>query len=70
MTKIARMDNMSHSVMSESYLKQYTPVIVTDAMENWKAMEKFNIKFLDEVRNTSVGNFNFSHFVCHIVPRS
>lgn len=47
---------MDHTAMAEDYLKRDIPVIVTDAMNNWPAKEKFNVQFLAEVCITvSVG---------------
>ena len=41
--------NVSHSLVSENYLKQDKPFVVTDAMVDWPARSKFNIHFLSQV---------------------
>ncbi len=52
--EIHRIANVSHSVISEDYLKRDIPVIVTDGLDNWPAMDKFNIHFLNEVTHISL----------------
>ena len=37
------------AVLSEDYLKQDIPVIVTDVMEDWPATDKFNMHFINDV---------------------
>ena len=46
---IDREMNMSHALMLEDYLKRDIPVIITDSMEEWDAMQRFNIPFLNTV---------------------
>ena len=49
--KIERVSNVSQSTIADDYLFSNVPVIVTDAMEEWDALEKFDISFLAEVRS-------------------
>lgn len=43
-------ENITHSAMSELYLKGLSPVIVTDAMKDWPERKDINIGYLTEVR--------------------
>lgn len=47
---IKRVANVSQSSIGDDYLLSNLPVIVTDAMEDWDAMKKFDINFLAEVK--------------------
>ena len=49
--KIKRVSNVSQSTIADDYLFSNVPVIVTDAMEEWDALGKFDIGFLAEVRS-------------------
>ncbi|KAJ7392637.1 hypothetical protein OS493_010288 [Desmophyllum pertusum] len=46
---IKRVANVSQSSIGDDYLLSNLPVIVTDAMEDWDAMKKFDINFLAEM---------------------
>ena len=48
---IKRVSDVSQSTIADDYLFSNIPVIVTDAMEEWDALEKFDITFLAEVRS-------------------
>ncbi|KAI0226288.1 hypothetical protein LSAT2_023083 [Lamellibrachia satsuma] len=52
LTVISRVSTLSQAVMADYHLKQEIPVIVTDAMTDWPAMDKFNVKFLDQLYST------------------
>ena len=47
--QIQRIANASHNTMSNEFLFSNSPVIVTDAVGNWEAVDKFSIEFLAEV---------------------
>ena len=47
--KITELNNVNHTDFIENYLDLDIPVIVTDAMEDWPAREKFNIPFMYQV---------------------
>ena len=47
--KVKRVSNISQSSIADDYLFSNVPVIVTDAMAEWDALEKFDIHFLAEV---------------------
>lgn len=49
--KIKRVSKVSQSTIADDYLFSNVPVIVTDAMSDWDALEKFEIIFLAEVRS-------------------
>ena len=46
---IKRIADANQSEIAENYLFTDTPVIVTDAMEEWGAVKTFDINFLAEV---------------------
>lgn len=47
--RVERYTNMSHRVVAEDFLKRDIPFIVTDGMDDWPALRKFTIKFLDQL---------------------
>ncbi len=47
---IKRVSNVSQSDIADDYLFSNVPVIVTDAMNDWDALNKFDINFLTEVK--------------------
>ena len=44
-----RIANASQSEIAESFLFNQIPVVVTDAVEGWDALEKFDLNYLAEV---------------------
>ena len=46
---VKRIANASQSEIAESFLFNQIPVIVTDAVEGWDALEKFDLNYLAEV---------------------
>ncbi|XP_064612173.1 uncharacterized protein LOC135476171 [Liolophura sinensis] len=52
MNSIPVEENITHSVMSELYLKGLSPVIVTDAMKDWPERKNMNIGYLTELYTT------------------
>jgi len=48
---IKRVSNVSQSTIADDYLFSNVAVIVTDAMEEWDALEKFDVDFLAEVKS-------------------
>ena len=66
LTLISRVSNLSPAVMTEDHLKPEIPLIVTDAMTDWPAVDKFTVKFLDEV-NTNVSLSHFANVVATFV---
>ncbi len=54
---------MDHAVMAEDYLKRDIPVIITDAMMDWEASDKFNVQFLHQV----IHNINHINFLSVLV---
>ena len=76
--KIKRDSNVSQSTIADDYLFSNVPVIVTDAMEEWDALEKFDISFLAEVRSdcksiqaiSDSSHQSLSQFKQHEVTRS
>jgi len=50
---IERVNNISHSVISDVYIKRDVPVIVTDATDGWPARRLFSLEFLQKVDCTS-----------------
>ena len=47
---IERVNKISHDSMTEEYLFYSIPVIVTDAAQDWRATQEFNIDFIKQVR--------------------
>lgn len=47
---VEKVSNVSQSSIANDYLFSNVPVIVTDAMEDWDALKKFDINFLTEVK--------------------
>ena len=46
---IERVANVSHSVISDVYIKRDVPVVVTDATDSWPARRLFSLEFLHKV---------------------
>ena len=46
---VKRIANASQSEIAESFLFNQIPVVVTDAVEGWDALEKFDLNYLAEV---------------------
>jgi len=59
--KIKRVSNVSQSTVADDYLFSNVPVIVTDAMGEWDALEKFDIVFLAEVRSDCAESKTFPY---------
>lgn len=49
---IDRIQNVSHSILMEDYLKRDIPVIITDGMDHWIARDLFNMQFLNNLYAT------------------
>lgn len=47
---IKRVSNVSQSSIADDFLFSNVPVIVTDAVDDWDALKKFDINFLAEVK--------------------
>ena len=47
--RIERFSNMSQRSVAEDFLKRDVPFIVSDAMDDWPALSKFSISFLNKV---------------------
>lgn len=49
---IERVNKISHDSMTEEYLFYSIPVIVTDAAQDWRATQEFNIDFIKQLYKT------------------
>ncbi|XP_064620957.1 uncharacterized protein LOC135483839 [Lineus longissimus] len=57
---IPRETNISHVDLMEQYMNRDLPVIITDAIDDWPAMHKFNVTFLEQLFLKTPGMKDYS----------
>ena len=46
---IDRQNNISHESITDEYLLDNVPLVVTDAVQDWKATQEFSIDYVKQV---------------------
>ncbi|XP_070571731.1 uncharacterized protein [Ptychodera flava] len=67
--EIEKLDEVTHTEITEDFLYNHVPVIVTDAMASWAALKKFDIDYIAELylENPVLNRSNICAFH-HTVP--
>ncbi len=72
--EIERRSNLSYEAFEKDYLSQRKPVIITDAIENWKASkwtpEWFKENYPETILNTDEGEMSMKDFIDAITSES
>jgi len=72
--EIERRSNLSYEVFERDYLSKRKPVIITDAIENWKASEWtpewFKENYPETILNTDEGEMSMKDFIDAITSES
>jgi len=65
---IERISNITREEFEENYAYTNHPVIITDAMNNWLAFEKFNFKFFKRLYRTNSSALRAVEEKCQFFP--